>query len=58
MASNHEVKPDGAVKTSEDSLHQVLHNGIVLVLAAAVVSMQTGGGFAKNVIAGKNSRAC
>ena len=46
VASNQKVKPDGVVKTSEDSPHQVLHHGGVLVLATAVVSMQTGGGFA------------
>ena len=58
MASNQKVKPDGVVKTSEDSPHQVLHYGVVLVLATAVVSMQTGGGFAEAVMAEKNSPAC
>ena len=49
MASYQRVKPDGVVKTSEDSPHQVLHHGVVL-LATAVVNMQTGGGFSKAVI--------
>ena len=53
VASNQKVKPDGVVKTSEDSPHQVLHHGVVLVLATAVVSMQTGGGFAEAVMAEK-----
>ena len=50
MASDHKVQPDGVVQTSEDSPHQVLHHG-VLILATAVVSMQTGGGFAKTIMA-------
>ena len=50
VASNHKVQPDGVVQTSEDSPHQVLHHG-VLILATTVVSMQTDGGFAKTVMA-------
>ena len=51
MASNHKVQPDGVVQTSEDSPHQVLHHGVVLILATTVVSMQTDGGFAEAVMA-------
>ena len=53
VASNQKVKPDGVVKTSEDSPHQILHHGGVLVLATAVVSMQTGGRFTEAVMAEK-----
>ena len=51
MASDHKVQPDGVVQTSEDLPHQILHHGGVLILATAVVSMQTGGGFAKAIMA-------
>ena len=51
VASNHKVQPDGVVQTSEDSPHQVLHHGGVLILATTVVSMQTDGGFAEAVMA-------
>ena len=42
VASNHEVQMDGLVQTCEHSPHEVLHHGVILVLATAVVSMQTG----------------
>ena len=51
VASIHKVQPDGVVQTSEDSPHQVLHHGVVLILATTVVSMQTDGGFAEAVMA-------
>ena len=51
MASNHEVQLDGVVQTCEHSPHEVLHHGVLLVLATAVVSMQTGGGFAEAMMA-------
>ena len=55
VASNHEVQMDGLVQTSEHSPHEVLHHGVILVLATAVVSMQTGGGFAETMMAEKKS---
>ena len=63
VASDHEMQPNGVVQTCEDSPHQVLHHGVVLILATAVVSMQTGGGFAEAVMAEKvvqhaNNRVC
>ena len=51
VASNHKMQPDGMVQTSKDSLHQVLHHGAVFILATAIVSMQTGGGFVEAVMA-------
>ena len=45
MASNHKEQVDGVVQTCEHSPHEVLHHGVILILATAVVSMQTGGGF-------------
>ena len=54
VAGAQTVQLDGVVQTSKDSLHQVLHHdSIVLILATAVVSMQTGGGFTKAIIAEK-----
>ena len=50
VASDHKVQFDGVVQTSEDSPHQILHHGVVLILATAIVSMQTGGGFAEAVM--------
>ena len=35
------------MQTCEHSPHEVLHHGVILVLATTVVSMQTGGGFAE-----------
>ena len=55
MASNHEVQMDGLVQTLEHSPHEVLHHGVVLVPATAVVSMQTGGGFTEAMVAAKKS---
>ena len=55
MTSRQKVKPDGVVKTSDDSPHQVLHHGVVFVLDTAVVSMQTGGGFAEAIISSSSS---
>jgi hypothetical protein len=52
VASDHEVQMDGLVQNSEHSPHEVLHYG---VLATAVVTMQTGGGFAEAMMAGKKS---
>ena len=51
MASNHEVQMDGLVQTCEHSPHEVLHHGVILILATAVVSMQTGSGFAEAMMA-------
>ena len=42
MASNHEMQMDRFVQTCEHSPLEVLHHGVVHVLATAVVSMQTG----------------
>ena len=53
VASNHEVQVDGLVQTCEHSPHEVLHHGVILVLATTVVSMQTGGGFAEAMMAEK-----
>ena len=53
MASNHEVQLDGMVHTCEHSPHEILHHGVVLVLATAVVSMQTGSGFAEDMMVEK-----
>ena len=39
VASDHEVLMDGVVQTCEHSPHKVLHHGVILVLATAVVSM-------------------
>ena len=41
VASDHEMQPDGVVQTCEDSPHKILHHGVFLILATAVVSMQT-----------------
>ena len=41
VASDHEMQLDGVVQTCEDSQHQVLHHGVVFILATAVVNMQT-----------------
>ena len=46
MASNHEVQRDGLVPP-----HEVLHHGVILVLATTVVSMQTGDGFTETTMA-------
>jgi hypothetical protein len=54
VASDHEVQTGGLVLTCEHSPHEVLHHGVIFVLATAVVSMQTGGGFAEAMMAGKN----
>ena len=35
--------------------HGVLHHGVILILTTAVVSMQTGGGFAEAMVAEKKS---
>ena len=51
VASNHEVQMDGLVQTCEHSPHEVLHHGVILILATAVVSMQTGSGFAEAMMA-------
>ena len=53
VASNHEVQSDGLVQTCEHSPHEVLHHGVIFILATAVVSMQTGGGFAEAMMAEK-----
>ena len=42
VASDHKVQMDGLVQTCEHSPHEVLHHGVIFVLATAVVSMQTG----------------
>ena len=42
VASNQEVQMDGLVQTCEHSSHEVLHHGVIFILATAVVSMQTG----------------
>ena len=42
VASDHEVQMDGLVQTCEHSPHEVLHHGVIFILATAVVSMQTG----------------
>ena len=55
MVSNQKVQCHRVVQTCEDSSHQVLHHGIVLILATAVVSMQTGSGFTKAIMAEKRS---
>ena len=39
VASNHEVQRNGLVQTSEHSPHEVLHHGVILILATTVVSM-------------------
>ena len=39
------------MQTCEHSPHEVLHHGVILVLANTVVSMQTGGGFAEAMMA-------
>ena len=51
MASYHKVQIDGVVQTCEHSPHEVLHHGVIFILATAVVSMQTGDGFAEAIIA-------
>ena len=51
MASNNKVQMDGVVHTCEHSPHEVLHHGVIFILATAVVSMQTGGGFAEAIMA-------
>ena len=53
MASNHEVQVDGLVQTCEHSPHEVLHHGVVLVLATAVVSVQTSDGLTEAIMAEK-----
>ena len=63
VASDHEMQPYGVVQTCEDLQNQVLHHGVVLIVATAVVSMQTGVGFAENIMAEKvvqhaNNRVC
>ena len=35
----------------EHSPHQLLHHGVILILATAVISVQTGGGLAEAIIA-------
>ena len=55
VTRNHEVQVDGLVQTCEHSPNEVLHHGVVLVRATAVVSVQTGGGLAEAIIAGKKS---
>ena len=42
VASDHKVQMDGLVQTCEHSPHEVLHHGVIFVLATAVVSIQTG----------------
>ena len=42
VASDHEVQMDGLVQTCEHSPHEILHRGVIFILATAVVSMQTG----------------
>ena len=51
VASNHKMQPDGMVQTSGNSPHLILHHGVVFILATAIVSRQTGGGFAETVMA-------
>ena len=53
MASNHEVQVDGVVQPCQHSPHEVLHHGVVFILATTVVSMQTDGTLAKAVMAEK-----
>ena len=43
------------MQTCEHSPHKVLHHGVILILTTAVVSMQTGGGFAEAMVAEKKS---
>ena len=54
MTRNHEVQVDGLVQTCEHSQHEVPHHGVIFVLATAVVSVQTGGGFAEAIMAEKS----
>ena len=51
VTRNHKVQMDGLVQTCEHSPHEVLHHGVILILATAVVSEQTGGGFAEAIMA-------
>ena len=53
MTRNHEVQVDGLVQTCEHSPHEVLHHGVILVLATAAVIVQTGGGLPKAIMAEK-----
>ena len=42
------------MQTCEHSPHNVLHHGVIFILTTTVVSMQTGGGFAKAMVAKKS----
>ena len=53
VTRNHDVQVDGLVQTCEHSLREVLHHGVILVLATAVVSVQTSGGFTEAIMAEK-----
>ena len=41
------------MQTCEHSPHEVMHHGVVLILATSVISMQTGGGLAEAIMAEK-----
>ena len=55
VTRNHKVQMDGLVQTCEHSPHEVLHHGVILILATAVVSVQTGVGFADTIMAEEKS---